>query len=282
MITGYASVETALDAMKLGAFDYVRKPFRLDQLRETLRLVALEREFSAPSESERDPVREARSLAASGRYDVLLFDEPTPPPAAHLHVLPLDPARPSELVARSEEFLAAHPNGAVIVARVERLLAGHRLEEVVGVLDRLRAALDGRGPLRVAFDPHRVDPAAALALGGAVVADETHAALEALANPIRRRALQRLAEGPATFSEVMAAAELSDSPKLSFHLRKLVETSLVAHPDDRYRLTSRGEAAVRLLRDATFLPPGGSGENLAFPHATEPSPRTSKERARSR
>jgi two-component system, NtrC family, response regulator PilR len=32
MITAYASVETAVEAMKLGAFDYVTKPFKVDEL----------------------------------------------------------------------------------------------------------------------------------------------------------------------------------------------------------------------------------------------------------
>src|SRR5205809_531753 len=32
MITGYASVETAIKAMKMGAFDYVVKPFRMEEV----------------------------------------------------------------------------------------------------------------------------------------------------------------------------------------------------------------------------------------------------------
>jgi DNA-binding NtrC family response regulator len=32
MITGYASVETAIKAMKIGAVDYVVKPFRMDEV----------------------------------------------------------------------------------------------------------------------------------------------------------------------------------------------------------------------------------------------------------
>ncbi len=273
MVTGFATVESALEAMKLGAFDYIRKPFRIEQVRETLALVAQEREFSAPGESARDPVREARNLAASGKYEVLLFDAPAPASGAHLTGALLDPTRPSELVDRTGEFLAAHPTGAVVIAHAEQLLADHRLEEVVGILDRLRTLLVGHGPLRVAFDPHRVGPAAALAMGGAVAAEETHAALEALSNPIRRRALLRLAEAPASFTEILTATELSDSPKLSFHLRKLVDAALLRHDGDRYRLTSRGEAVVRLLRDATFLPPASTAGNLAFPRADgEPGP----------
>ncbi|MCX7856651.1 MAG: response regulator [Deltaproteobacteria bacterium] len=33
IITAYASLDTAIDAVKLGAFDYIIKPFRLDELK---------------------------------------------------------------------------------------------------------------------------------------------------------------------------------------------------------------------------------------------------------
>jgi CheY-like chemotaxis protein len=265
MITGYATVETALEAMKLGAFDYLRKPFRVEQVRDTLHLVAQEREFESPPEAFRDPVREAHALAAGGRHEVLLITDHPSPPAPHLHVEALDPDNPNRLTERTEAFLAEHPNGAVVLTGVERLLEHHRLEDIVAVLDRMRTDLAGHGPLRVGFNPRRVPPAAAVALGGAVAADETHETLEALANPIRRKALLRLAEGPSSFGDAMQAAGLDDSPKMAFHLRKLVDAGLALHDGETYRLTSRGEAGAHLLRDATFLPPTGDSGNLAFP-----------------
>ena len=265
MLTGYATVETALEAMKNGAFDYVRKPFRIDQVRETLRLVAQEHEFESPPEAHRDPVQEARALASGGRHEVLFVGEPAPEPGAHLHVERLDPANPVGLLDRCEAFLAEYPNGAVVLSGIERYLERHRLEDIVAVLDRLRQDLVGHGPLRVGFNPRRVTRTVAVALGSAVSAEETHATLEALANPIRRKVLQRLAEAPASFGEVMRAADLDDSPKMSFHLRKLVDAGLVLHDQDRYRLTTRGEAGLRLLVDATFLPPADGSGNLAFP-----------------
>ncbi|HTW56037.1 MAG TPA: response regulator [Thermoplasmata archaeon] len=265
VITGFATVDSALEAMKLGAFDYIRKPFRIEQIRATLGLVAQEHEFEAPAESRRDPAAEAAELAAGGRHDVLFFGEPAPPPGPHLTVAPLDPADPSALVARAEAFVDEHPHGAIVVAGVERFLAQHRLEDIVAALDRVRSALAGHGPLRVGFNPRRVSPAVATALGEVVAADETHATLEALANPIRRKALERLAVAPASFGELMHAAGLDDSPKMSFHLRKLIDAGLLRHDDETYRLTTRGEGSARLLRDATFLPPASDAGNLAFP-----------------
>src|SRR6201998_1084704 len=36
MITAYASVETAVEAMKMGAYDYITKPFKVDELQMTI------------------------------------------------------------------------------------------------------------------------------------------------------------------------------------------------------------------------------------------------------
>jgi CheY-like chemotaxis protein/DNA-binding HxlR family transcriptional regulator len=265
MITGYATIETALEAMKAGAFDYVRKPFRIDQVRATLQLADQEREFEAPQGSARDPVSEARSLAAEGRHEVLFFGDPTPAEEPHIHPAPLAPENLVDLADRCTNFLADHPNGAVVIAGAERLVAVHRLEDVVALFGRLRAALAGHGPLRVAFNPRRVPASVATALAGSVAPDETHATLEALANPIRRDVLRRLSEGPAAFSELMRAAGLDDSPKMSFHLRKLVDVGLLRHDGEVYLLTPRGDAALGLLRDAAFLPPSRDTDNLAFP-----------------
>lgn len=264
VVTGFASVETALEAMKNGAFDYVRKPFRIEQVRETLRLAAQEHEFETTGESIRDPLREATALAASGKYEVLLLGEAKDPHVDHLTVAPFDPDDPSGIVARVDEFADGRANAAVVVAGVERLLERHRLEDIVAMLERLRARLAGHGPLRVGFNPRRVGPSAAVALGSAVATEETHSTLEALANPIRRKILQRLGEGAATFGEAMHAAGLDDSPKMAFHLRRLLEAGLLVHEDETYRLTARGTASVRLLAEATFLPTGNDGGNRAF------------------
>lgn len=58
MITGYASVETATRAMKEGAFDYVVKPFKIDEI-----LVAVERALTYESVlTENHHLREALSV----------------------------------------------------------------------------------------------------------------------------------------------------------------------------------------------------------------------------
>jgi DNA-binding NtrC family response regulator len=54
LLTAYASVETAIEAMKLGAFDYLTKPFKVDELMATVKR-ALEAGKSATAAVSTDP-----------------------------------------------------------------------------------------------------------------------------------------------------------------------------------------------------------------------------------
>ena len=274
VVTGFATVETAVEALKHGAFDYLRKPFRLEEVRAALALAAQQLQFDAPADGSRDPEREARALAASGSYEVLLLSDPPGVPAPHLTTGALAPADPAGLLERVRSFVRQHPRAAVVLSGVERMAAAHRLEDIVELLDRLRAEMEGHGPLRIGFDPGGLSRAAAAALGERVTLADTHATLEALANPIRRRVLERIAEAPCSFGEALKAAHLTDSPKLAYHLNHLVDCGLIRHEADSYHLTARGRSAVRLLDAAAFLPPAREGGNLAFfrPPAGGPDP----------
>ena len=223
MITGFATVETALESMKLGAFDYVRKPFRIDQVRETLRLVAQEREFEAPTEAQRDPVREARALAEGGRMRCCSSENPARNPS------PTFTSRRSTRRIRSGSSSAPRRSSPSSPRGPSCSRGWNGCSSTTGSRTSSPTStgsarlLSGHGPLRVGFNPRRVASTVAAALGGAVSAEETHSTLEALSNPIRRKTLQRLAEAPSSFGEAMQAAGLDDSPKMAFHMRRLSE-----------------------------------------------------------
>jgi len=54
MVTGFGSVETAVEAMRLGAFDYLTKPFELDDLKRTVNRALKQANIAEPSEADRD------------------------------------------------------------------------------------------------------------------------------------------------------------------------------------------------------------------------------------
>ena len=70
MITAFASIETGIEAMKRGAFDYVMKPFNNDELRVVV----------ANGMKQRRLVDENRTLKAAlidrQRFDVLVGKSP--------------------------------------------------------------------------------------------------------------------------------------------------------------------------------------------------------------
>jgi len=45
MITGFATIETAIEAMKMGAFDYIMKPVPMDELRRKIERILAYKEF---------------------------------------------------------------------------------------------------------------------------------------------------------------------------------------------------------------------------------------------
>lgn len=246
VVTGFATVQTAVEAMRTGAFDYLAKPFRGDHLRDLLRQLEQVRRPGPELPASTDAGSLAVRWRASGGRPILLVG-PDPPPDASVRFLPSDGSDLSRLAAGVEAFLTEHPDGGVVVAHGERLLAQHRLADVRAVVARLRDRMTGGGPFAIGVDAAAVDGRRRAALQGALVSPELQGAIEALAHPIRRAVLDRLTDAPASFSEVMVATGLADSPKLSFHLRRLEEEGVIRHASDSYGLTEKGQALVRSL-----------------------------------
>lgn len=267
MLTANATVETAVQALQLGAFDYVRKPVQAAQVGRVLELVAQQLALTRAGAVPLDPGRYASALAAEGGYEVLLIS----PPPVHVTTdrvshIALDPENPFGIQAAVEDFATPKDRAAVVLAAVEELLARHREEEIAALLEGIRAILEGKGPLAVGYDPNRITATGALAVRSSIVSADAHSTLESLSNPIRRLVLRRLADGPCSFTQAMEAAHLDDTSKIAFHLRKLSESGLVTHlARERYRLTARGKGAIEILSSIDDLDSGKGSGNRVFP-----------------
>ncbi|MCI4339575.1 MAG: response regulator [Thermoplasmata archaeon] len=267
MLTGNATVETAIRALQLGAFDYLRKPARPEQVHRVLELINQQLALTRAGAMPLDPARYASNLAAEGGYEVLLITPPPVPKTSEkVSHLPLDPENPFRIRDAVEDFVSPKDRAGVVLAAVEQLLARHREEEIAALLEGIRAILEGKGPLAVGYDPTKITATGALAVRASIVSADAHSTLESLSNPIRRLVLRRLGEGPCSFSQAMEAAHIDDTSKIAFHLRKLAESGLVAHlPRERYRLTARGKGAVIILSSIDNLDSGKTSGNRIFP-----------------
>lgn len=280
MLTGRATVETAVRALQLGAFGYLRKPIRPDQVHRILELVNQQLALTRAGALAIDPVRYANPLAAEGGYEVLQISPPpvrvTAPRVSHMNLDIDNPLRIRDAVAG---FVTPRTRAAVVLAAVEELLARHREEEISLLLEAIRGVLAGKGPLAVGYEPDRFTTTGALAVRASIVSPDANAALESLDSPIRRLVIRRLAEGPCTFVQAMTAAQIDDTSKTALHLRKLIESGLVSHLErERYRLTPRGRGAVGVLRAVDELDAGKTSGNRVFlskPRRRAPTPRRS-------
>lgn len=272
MVTGYATVDTAVQAMKVGAFDYISKPFTTEQLRTVLKSIQEDLAFSGDAGPVLRPVELARKLAQDGETEVLVACLDPPSESPHVSSLRLDPTDLAKVRDATEALLGKHPKVSVIIANLETVTQGRRIEDVTGFLSTLRSRLDGHGVLALGFDPRGVSGETALALQSTVAAPASHSTLDCLTSPIRRAAVRRLADGPATFSEVMRASGLDDTPKMSFHLRRLAEEGLVAHKDEVYTATARGLAAASLLADIDALSTRTGEGHMIFAMGTPAPP----------
>lgn len=64
MVTGHSSIETAVEAMRLGAFDYLSKPFELTELKQTI-THALEKQKTTPLSNNTTPITPNHSTPAA-------------------------------------------------------------------------------------------------------------------------------------------------------------------------------------------------------------------------
>jgi len=267
MLTGRATVETAVQALQSGAFDYIRKPVHPDQVYRVLDLVGQQLALIHAGAVALDPLQYATALAAQGGYEVLLV---SPPPVrvtnARVSHIPLDAENPYRIRDAVQEFVTPKERAAVVLAAVEELLAHHREEDIAALLEEIRAILHGKGPLAVGYDPTKISATGALAVQASIVSADAHSTLEAIGSPIRRLVLRRLTEGPCSFSQAMAAAHIDDTSKIAFHLRKLTESGLVAHlARERYRLSPRGRGVIKVLTAIDDLDSRKGSGNRIFP-----------------
>ncbi|MBI2217373.1 MAG: sigma-54-dependent Fis family transcriptional regulator [Candidatus Rokubacteria bacterium] len=64
VVTAYASTETAVEAMKAGAYDYITKPFKLDEIRLTIANALERKRLVDENQALRRQLRQERSLEA--------------------------------------------------------------------------------------------------------------------------------------------------------------------------------------------------------------------------
>lgn len=118
MITGYATLESAVEAMKEGAFHYVAKPFRLDEVRQTvaeaLEKIRLKRENQALREQLAAVQGRTRIITRDGAMQKLLEMTRQVAPTGCNILITGESGTGKELFARYLHEHGTHPEGPFV------------------------------------------------------------------------------------------------------------------------------------------------------------------------
>ncbi len=147
IMTGYGSIESAVHAMKLGAYDYITKPFRVDELKLTLRRMAEKVHLVAENEFLRERYQAETAIqhgivgSHANIQDVLrmvarLKDTRTPV------LITGESGTGKELVARAVHFRGSNSKkpfvavdcGALVPTLIESELFGHEKGAFTGAV----------------------------------------------------------------------------------------------------------------------------------------------------
>jgi two-component system, NtrC family, response regulator AtoC len=159
IMTGYGSIESAVQAMKLGAYDYITKPFRVDELKMTLRRMAekinlvaenefLRERFHAETAIQHGIVGSHSKIQDVMRMVARLKDTHTPV------LITGESGTGKELIARAIHFRGAYAKkpfvavdcGALVPTLIESELFGHEKGSFTGAIrakEGLFQAADG-------------------------------------------------------------------------------------------------------------------------------------------
>jgi two-component system, NtrC family, response regulator AtoC len=147
IMTGYGSIESAVHAMKLGAYDYITKPFRVDELKLTLRRMAekvhlvaenefLRERFQAETAIQHGIVGSHANIQDVMRMVARLKDTRTPV------LITGESGTGKELVARAIHFRGMYAKkpfvavdcGALVPTLIESELFGHERGSFTGAV----------------------------------------------------------------------------------------------------------------------------------------------------
>jgi two-component system response regulator HydG len=157
MITGFATLESAVEAMKEGAFHYIAKPFRLDEVRQTvaeaLEKIRLKRENRALRE-QLDAYRgRVRVITRDGGMQKLLDMARQVAPTGCNVLITGESGTGKELFARCLHEHGAHPDGPFLAINCgafnEELLAnelfGHEKGAFTGAVGKTGLLVAAQG-----------------------------------------------------------------------------------------------------------------------------------------
>ncbi len=255
MITAYATVDTAIEAMKRGAFDYIKKPFNIEELENSI-LAAIEdikfRRFEDVYEG--DCFEKFRSLIKNGKGLCVTRDIEKAKNIENCIIVPMErELKPKKLGELKEEIERSIEDcKAILMTNIEYLLRENSIKRVRDFLEWLnKKALINNCKLILSADLKNMDEKEKTEIQDLIADIHLGVLSESISNYLRRKIIGLLSDGKKyPFTKIAQELEIEDNPKLSFHLKKLKDDGVLEQDEEkRYYLSEVGKEIASFIEN---------------------------------
>ena len=260
IVTGYGDIDTAVETMKLGADEYVQKPFKAEELFEIIKGVGsrMPSRYRNPEENPREWMKQM----CEGR-DILLITDKSPKKfereygikvARSVHLNDslredtLGRTKFSMLVDVVEKFAGGHDNSIVIHGGISRLLDIYGSDDLQEYLMNIYGmAKEGHFQMVVMYESP-VEKELFKAMQEIPFFLSVEEMSKVLGSVIRCLIIRALDERKTLrYSDLMKETNIGLSSDLAFHIRKLMDWEIVSKEGEYYALTTRGRYFADVL-----------------------------------
>ena len=261
MITAYATVDTAIEAMKLGAFDYIRKPFAIEELEGSILAALEEIKFDKLKrlnfEGENNLKRFKKMV--KDREGICITKNPDKVEGiGNVRTVSLvEGWEPRDIEAVKDEIEKNMAESMpVLMMDVEYLIKKNPVEKVRNFLKWLyKISLANKSALIFHTDFGDMNEENADEIRELIADIRLGLFSESISNYLRRKVIQLLSNGEKySFTKIAQKLNIKDNPKLSFHLKKLKDDGVIDQDEDkRYFLSDAGKEIADILESIKKL-----------------------------
>jgi len=295
LITGFPSINTAVQSMKNGAFDYISKPFKIDEIRKIIKNIITKPNLLPKQRSkypwntrnnQLEQTMRAIGENAMGRPSLIIT--PNNPQDIYKY---FDSERSeyywlktkiknksnsnnnsnvlycnrgsSDLIQYFElefknifkikelifSFIQRNDQSYIFLPNFEHLANNFSLEILKKFIMELNINLvKHQSKLVITLDSNKVESHLLQMIQQTLSDPYKDTITDAISNDIRREIIQYLFKNKqANFSELFRELDISETPKLSFHLKKLAKYGLITLDDKNYQLNNKGLIGAEFL-----------------------------------
>ncbi len=261
VITGYGSVETAVDAMKLGAADYLQKPFEPEKLPHLIKKVGSTESIPIDSFSSGN-LKDWLKRICSGK-SIFLITDLNPKEfeeeygisstrrvwlTEESHENAIDARKIATLRNLIEEFTTKNQNALIIHGGVSNLLGIHGWDKLRDYLSCIHNMAKEKKFQLIVLYQSPIEKELLQTLKGMPLPSFINEVVEVFNHDTHRHILQLLDTHKALhYTDFLKEMDIDLSSALAFHLKKLLRCGIINKKGDQYMLTLRGRYFVDIL-----------------------------------